>query len=56
MIEAFIYLIVEARQIRKNAYWTIVFKIVSVFLFRNGITSTLFNPAGKVASNVELLK
>ena len=40
MIEVFIQLIVEAsfiyrQQIRQDAYWTIIFNIVPVFLFKN---------------------
>ena len=55
MIEVFIHLIVEApfiylRQIKQDAYWTIVFDIVPVF------TSSFFNSKGKVESIIESLK
>ena len=61
MIEIFIHLIVETpfiylRQIRQDGYWTIVFNIVPVFVFKKWNHTVFFNSEGKVASNIELLK
>ena len=61
MIEIFIHLIVETtfiylRQIRQEAYWTIIFNIVPVFLLKTEITSAFLNSGWKVTSNIELVK